>query len=184
MNEVSKSMKIQQCDREQHVIDALKSGRWAGPWGEEIRKHAAACPVCSEVVQVANAMRCEDELAQAELRLPSAGLVWWKSQLAARRAAEQRATEPIAWAERLAQFLGVLTVIGLGLWQWPRIASWFGGTKDVAQASAGGAIEGSTHFFQMLGRGFGQSPIYLVLVSAIAFLTLVGFAAYAVWRED
>ena len=177
-------MKIEHCDREQHVIDALKSGRWAGPWGEEIREHAAGCAVCSEVVTVANAMRGEDELAQAELRLPSAGLVWWKAQLAARRAAEQRATEPIAWAERLAQFLGVLTVIGLALWQWPRIAGWLGGTKDLARVPTTGVAQWAGHFFQMLSRGFGQSPVYLVLVSAIAFLTLVGFAAYAVWRED
>src|SRR5215469_9908643 len=109
-------MKIQQCDREQNVIDALKSGRWAGPWGEEIRKHAAGCAVCSEVVLVALAMRRENESTQAEMRLPSAGLVWWKAQLAARRAAEQRATQPIAWAERMAQFVGVLTALGLVLW--------------------------------------------------------------------
>lgn len=177
-------MKIQHCDREQHVIDALKSGRWAGAWGEEIRKHAAGCAVCSEVALVATAMRREDELAQAEVRLPSAGLVWWKSQLSARRAAERRATQPIAWAERLAQFLGVITVIGLGLWQWPRIAGWFGGTKELARVPASGIVEWSRHFFEMLGRGFGQSPIYLVLVSAGTFLTLVAFAAYAVWREE
>jgi hypothetical protein len=182
--EASKTMKIQQCEREQNVIDALKSGRWAGPWGEEIRKHAAGCAVCSEVVFVATAMRREDELVQAELRLPSAGLVWWKAQRAARRDAEQRATQPIAWAERMAQFMGVLAVLGLIFWQWPRIAAWLGETKGLTRVPASGLAEWSRNFFDMLGHGFGQSPIYLVLVSAGAFLMLVGFAAYAVWREE
>lgn len=177
-------MTIPQCDREQNVIDALKSGRWDGPWGEEIRKHAAGCTVCTEVLLVATAMRREDELTHSAVRLPGAGLVWWKAQLAARRAAEQRATEPIAWAERLAQFLGVLTVLGLVFWQWPRIAGWLGSTKDLARVPTNGIAEWSRHFFQGLAQGFGQSPIYLVLVSAGAFLTLVAFAAYAVWREE
>jgi hypothetical protein len=166
------------------VIDALNSGRWAGPWGEEIRKHAAGCAVCSEIVLVATAMRRENELVMTEVRLPSAGLVWWKAQLAARRAAEQRATQPIAWAERMAQFLGILTALGLVLWQWSRIAGWLSGTKDFARVPTSGIADWSRHFFPLLIRGFGQSPVFLVLVSAGTFLALVAFAAYAVLREE
>jgi hypothetical protein len=183
---VSKLMKIQQCDREQQVIDALQSGRWDGPWGEEIRRHAAACAVCSEVVLVAAALRREEALAQAEVRLPSAGLVWWKAQLAARRAAEERAAQPIAWVERMAQFFGALTLFGLGVWQWPRVLGWLGGSKGVVRAPevSSGIGQWSHVFFQSLARGFGQSPGYLLLVSAGAFLTLLAFAAYVVWREE
>ena len=124
-------MRVPQCDREQQVLDALQSGRWAGPWGEEIRKHAAACAACSEVVLVAEALRHEEELAQTEVRLPSAGLVWWKAQLAARRAAEERAAQPIAWVERMVQVFGALALLGMALWQWPRILGWLGGSKTL-----------------------------------------------------
>ncbi len=87
-------MKLPQCDREQEVVDALRSGRWASGWGEEIRQHAAVCAVCAEVALVAQEFQREAELARAELQqpgagLPSAGLVWWKAQL--RRAPRRRA---------------------------------------------------------------------------------------------
>ena len=179
-------MTIPQCDRERQVIDALRSGRWSGPWGEEIREHAAACPVCSEVVLVAEAMRQGDGQAQAEARLPSAGLVWWKAQLAARRAAEERAAQPIAWVERMAQFFGVLALVGVGVWQWPRLVAWLSGSKRpnrVPDVSAG-IGDWAQQVFQSLARGFGQSPGYLLLVSAGVFLALLAFAAYVVWREE
>jgi hypothetical protein len=179
-------MRVPQCDREQQVLDALQSGRWAGPWGEEIRRHAAACAVCSEVVLVAEALRHEEELAQTEVRLPSAGLVWWKAQLAARRAAEERAAQPIAWVERMVQVFGALALLGTGLWQWPRILGWLGGSKSLMRIPepSAGIADWSREFFQSFAKGFGRSPGYLLLVSAAVLLTLVTSAAYAVWREE
>jgi hypothetical protein len=183
---MSKLMKIPQCDREQQVLDALQCGRWTGPWGDEIRRHAAACAECSEVVLVAQALRHEDELARTEMRVPSAGLVWWKAQLAARRAAEERAAQPIAWAERMGQVFGALALLGLGLWQWPRILGWLGGSKSLMRIPeySPGIAEWAREFFRSFAQGFGRSPGYLLLVSAGVFLTLVAFAAYAVWREE
>ena len=190
-------MKLEQCDREQAVLDALTSGRWATPWGEEIRQHAASCAVCSEVVLVAEALRREEQSVEADVRLPSAGLVWWKAQLAARRAAEQRAAQPIALVERVAQAVGVLSAFGIGVWQWPRIAGWLDGAKLAARASASspaanaaagatGAAAGDwTHqFLQSLSQVFSQPSGYLLLVSSAACLTVIAFAAYVVWREE
>jgi hypothetical protein len=175
-------MRIPHCDREQEVLDALRAGRWAGPWGEDIRRHAAACRVCAEVVLVAQAIQCEDSQARAEARLPSAGLVWWKARLAARRVAEQRATQPIALVERVAQCLGALTLLGLSFWQWPRIASWLSGAKVLTRLPTGldGAIEWMSRFVQ----SFGQSSGFLLLASASTFLLLLAFTAYVVWREE
>jgi hypothetical protein len=179
-------MKIPQCDREQQVLDALQCGRWPGPWGEEIRRHAAACAVCSEVVMVAEALRHEEELAQAEVRLPSAGLVWWKAQLAARRAAEERAAQPIACVERMVQVFGAFVLLGLGFWQWPGIVGWLGGSKSLMRLPepSAGIGDWMREFFRSFAQGFGRSPGYLLLVSAGVFLTLVAFTAYAVWREE
>jgi len=190
-------MKIERCDREQAVLDTLTSGRWTSAWGEDVRQHAASCAVCSEVVLVAETLRRDKELA-AEVRLPSADLVWWKARLAARRVAEQRAAQPIALVERAAQALGALSAFGLGVWQWPRIAGWLRGAKVLAHvpaisraasssagAGASAAAGERIHLLsQALGQVFNQPSGYLLLVSAGACLTLIAFAAYVVWREE
>ena len=191
---MSKHMKLPQCDREQEVVDALRSGRWASEWGEEIRQHAAVCAVCAEVAFAAQEFQREVELARAELQqpgagLPSAGLVWWKAQLAARRAAEQRAAEPMVLVERVAYALGTLAALGLGVWQWP---------TDRGLASCGSRLRPPFHASRRrpiippaatgsIGSprlGPTQTPTFLLIASAAAFLTLMVFAVYVVWRED
>lgn len=184
-------MKIPQCHREQEVLDAVRSGRWSGPWGEEIRRHAVGCAVCAEVASVAEAMLQEHDLAQAEVRLPSAGFVWWKAQLAARRAAEERAAQPIALVERFAQALTLLGAFALALWQWPRISAWLGDAESVASRHTAavpatgqwaGRIDMLTHSVAQ-GLG-GQSSVYLVAATAAALLALMALTAYVVLREE
>jgi hypothetical protein len=186
-------MKLPQCDREQEVVDALRSGRWASAWGDDIRQHTAACAVCAEVALAAQEFQREAERAHAELQqpgagLPSAGLVWWKAQRAARRAAEQRAAEPIMLVERAAYALGALAVLVLGVWQWPRLAAWFHRTPPpgslppiaaVPEYSSSGAW---LHWFSP--AWLGQTPAFLLAATAAGFLTLMVFTAYVVWRED
>ena len=178
-------MKVPHCDREQEVVSALYSGRWTSAWGEEIRKHAATCSVCREVMFVAEALQREAERMDLS-RLPSGGLVWWKAQLAARRAAEERAAQPITQVERAAQALGALTAFGVVAWQWARITSWFGATKRLAQPAAATAIAG---WIRHLAPGLVQAwpiqlPGFLVIASIGGFLTVMGLAAYVVWREE
>ena len=122
-------MKLPQCDREQEVVDALRSGRWRGAWGEEIRQHAANCAVCAEVALAAELFQCEADRARNELGppgagLPSAGLVWWKAQLAARREAERRAAAPVEFVAHLAYAVGAVAAVLLGVRHWPRLAQW------------------------------------------------------------
>lgn len=186
-------MKLPQCDREQEVVDALRSGRWASVWGEEIRQHAAVCAVCAEVALAAQEFQREAERARADLQqpdagLPSAGLVWWKAQRAARRAAEQRAAEPMVLVERLAYAAGALAALGLGVWQWPRIAGWLHRAQTLASlphfaplpeySSRGGWLH------RLAPAWPGQIPAFLLAASAAAFLAFMVFAAYVVWRED
>jgi len=183
-------MKIALCHREQEVLNAVRSGRWSGPWGEEIRSHAAGCAVCAEVAWLAEAMLREHDLAQAEVRLPSAGFVWWKAQLAARRAAEERATQPIALVEHCAQALALLGALGLALWQWPRISGWLGGTKILARGHAPAVAAGEwasriNTVVQSVAQGLGgQSSVYLVIATAGALLALMALTAYVVLREE
>jgi hypothetical protein len=186
-------MKLLHCDREQEVVDALRSGRWTSAWGEEIRQHAAACATCAEVALVAQEFQREEALARAELQqpgvgLPSAGLVWWKAQLAARRAAEQRAAEPMVLIERVAYALGALAALGLGVWQWPRIADWLHRAQSPAFPPRFALLPDysfSGNWLRWLTPAWpSQTPAFLLAASAAAFLTLMIFAAYVVWRED
>ena len=67
-------MKLPQCDREQEVVDALRSGRWASAWGDDIRQHAAElCSVCAEVAFAAQEIQHEVDLARTELQQPGRG---------------------------------------------------------------------------------------------------------------
>jgi hypothetical protein len=176
-------MNTKYCGEEQRVLEALHSGRWAGAWGKELRRHVANCAVCTEVVLVAEALRREDKLAQAEAQPPSAGLVWWKAQLVARRAAADRAAQPIAVTERVAQTFGVLSAIGLTLAHWPRILGWIRSAHNLVGLPGSGPA-GADWAPRLLQGWGGQSPSYLLVASAGAFLVLLGFAVYVVWREE
>ena len=185
-------MKLPHCDREQDVVDALRSGRWASAWGEELRQHAAACAVCAEVAFVAREFQHELESTQAEVaqdgrRLPSAGLVWWKAQLAARRAAEQRATAPIAWTERAALALGTFALALLVAGQWPQIAAWLQGEPSAhpSRLLALPNLSDLTEWLRRLAMTWtSQTPVLLLAVTAVAFLTLLALAAYVAWQKD
>ena len=186
-------MKLPQCDREQEVVDALRSGRWASAWGDELRQHAEDCAVCAEVAFAAQEFQREAELARTELqqpgtRLPSAGLVWWKAQLAARRAAEQRAAAPMLWVERAAYVLGALAAMGLGIWKWSIVAGWlsrFGVSESAARSAATPEYSMTGEWFHWFGQAWSSQPSTLLLVATAAiFFTLMVFAAYVVWRED
>jgi hypothetical protein len=185
-------MKLPNCDREQEVVDALRSGRWTSAWGDELRQHAEDCAVCGEVAFAAQEFQREAELARTELqhpgtRLPSAGLVWWKAQLAARRAAEQRAAAPMVLVERVAIVLGVLAALGLGIWKWS-IVVWIFRTGTLSSTPHYAAIPDYSfagQWLRWLGQPWTGQPSTLLLVATAAiFFTLMAFAAYVVWRED
>ncbi len=186
-------MKLSQCDREQEVLDAVRSGGWGSAWGENIRQHVAECPVCAEVALVARELQHESSLAQTELQqagagLPPAGLVWWKTQRAARRAAEQRAAEPIKLVTRAAFTLGAFAALVVAVWQWPRIAAWLNGlptsvtilhpTKWFEYAPA---IDGLN---RLAPAWASQTPVSLLVAGAVASFSFVLLSAYVVWREE
>ncbi len=186
------TMKLPQCEREQEVVDALRSGRWSSAWGDDIRRHAENCPVCAEVAFAAEMFQQEVGLARNELqqpgRLPSAGLVWWKAQLAARRSAEQRAAAPMVWVERAACVLSAFALMGAVVWKWPLISGWLfrSGTSASAPPTAvAPEYSWSNEWIHWLAKAWtNQSSTPLLIATAAVFLTLMAFAAYVVWREE
>ncbi|MFZ0959742.1 MAG: hypothetical protein WAO35_02470, partial [Terriglobia bacterium] len=90
--------------------------------------------------------------------------------------------------ERLAYAVGALAALGLGVWQWPRIADWLHHARSLASMPGLAAMPeyaSSGDWLHLLAQPWpGQIPAFLLAASAAAFLTLIAFAAYVVWRED
>jgi hypothetical protein len=86
------NMSSRYCDKEERVFAALNRGTPDAA----ILDHAPDCPVCSEVLLVAESLRAMSQLADHELHaLPDPGLVWRKAQARAKKKALAKATLPI-----------------------------------------------------------------------------------------
>ncbi len=129
-------MQAASCQWETRVLEVVLSGRWPDACEQELRCHAAECATCADLVLIAVALRQARGPACAEVRLPSAGLVWWKAQLRAHREAAEQAAQPIVIAERVASAFGILALLGLVIWQRSRVSDWFSWLGDLFHADA------------------------------------------------
>jgi hypothetical protein len=85
-------MNPSKCEREPRTLAAILSG----DTNPEIVAHARTCPVCSEVLLVAESLREMSQLAEHEFNaLPDSGLIWRKAQVQVRRKTLAKATLPI-----------------------------------------------------------------------------------------
>lgn len=165
-------MNLQHCEKETLVIEAARRGYWE----EDLRAHAADCPVCSDVALASQFLQEMQHADLADVRVPSAGWMWWRAQLMAKRAAAERATEPITLVEQIAGACGVASAIGLLFWQWHAIRAWV--------ASLGGTWQSGSYAAYSLVASRVQESSMLVIVSAGAFLVILCFAAYLIWAEE
>ena len=160
-------MNLPNCERESAVLKAAESGQWS----KGLRAHAQACEVCSDALLVTHYLQSQAQAAQAEAPLPDAGLIWWKAQLQAKRAAAERATRPIVILEKISYAVGAVGIAVLLVWFWPQIANWAGMFKLVwAQSSS-------------LGMPLLQPSAYL-LAGGGTLLFVFFFFLYAVWAEE
>lgn len=163
-------MKWPPCEREPEVLEAMQSGRLA-----ELNTHIAACPSCADLVVVLESMQKDGELAAADVRIPSAGLVWFKAQLRARREATEEALKPVSVAEKVA-YASVLAGLIVALsWEWPQFGKWFGkwfGNMDLAASLADYKFQGLLPGFLSLQSGFA-------IGIGTAFFCLMLFVLYA-----
>jgi hypothetical protein len=154
------------CDQELNVLAAATSGNWQ----PDLRRHLDECPACAEVALVAGFMN-EAEVSFAEARLPDAELVWWKAQLKARRAAAERATQPIAVAEKVACASGGLALVAILAFLWPSVLAW-------ADSAAASWVQGS--------QAAPVLAIGLLSMLAVGFLSVlfaVGVGLYFAWSD-
>jgi hypothetical protein len=100
-----------ECNREQEVLDAIASARWPDRLGEELGAHVSSCAVCSDLGLIAKAFEEDQRTALGEVRIPSAGLVWWRAELRARQEAVRVASRPITFA----QVVAIASMIGIAM---------------------------------------------------------------------
>jgi len=169
-------MSVRYCEREPDLVEALTSGRWPDACGEDLCRHAAACPVCAEVVLVAQALEQESTQARMEVALPTAGLVWWKAQMRARREAIDRAAQPIAIVEGLAWVSAAVCLLGTAIWQRRWIEDWLIWFTQTTQPS---------HFAwtSLWSRGPGTGPVSLALIMILGAALLASALLYAVLTD-
>lgn len=80
-------MAKQECDREFEVLE----GATTGAAGEELRAHIAGCESCRELFDVAHAVADDRNVLMRTAHPPSAGLVWFRSNMRAQREAARAA---------------------------------------------------------------------------------------------
>ncbi len=109
-------MNHQTCINESAVVAAVKGEQWT----DDLRAHAASCPMCTETVTVTSALQ--------RLALKTAGeapasyrILWLRAQFV-------RKQENLSKLDRfmLVGSFAVLLVglLGIALWKWPVVQSW------------------------------------------------------------
>ena len=110
-----------ECNREIEIVDTITSGRWPAGCTEELQLHAESCPVCRDVVRVALALTQDRSDALQAVRIPSAGLVWWRSEMRARRDAVNKANRPLQIVECIAALCVIVAAAALFRWFGPAV---------------------------------------------------------------
>ncbi len=109
-------MKLSECANEGRVLMALRSGSVP----DELAVHLDSCPVCQDAKLVWTYLEtCAD--AAAETDIPSAGVIWWRAQLAKKRAAAHRSIAWIDVMQKIALAITVIAAVAIGAWQAPKM---------------------------------------------------------------
>lgn len=127
------------CPRE---LEVARLARLPESTGGELREHARTCTVCRETLAVSRAMVA---LAAhgAATDVPAAGQVWWRAEIARRRAAAAEAERPLRVAEIVGPVGAAVTTGAWLLWKLPEIAAAFGrGVDGVGELTLGAMLLG------------------------------------------
>lgn len=111
-----------QCERESAVVEAIGLGRWPHAVDGDLRDHAATCPDCGAVVELAGALLEDRRDLEAAAVVPSSEGVWVRMQLEMRREATANAARTVTTVQRAAWLgiagaaMGVAALTSLGPW--------------------------------------------------------------------
>ena len=118
------------CPREAEILRAVEARHWPDRCDDELRAHAAACPDCAGLAEVAAALLDDRELAMHAAHVPPSGAVWWRTQMRARQdaaRAARRIINVVQAAAVLVALVAVFLILGPALpaihWSLPLIAA-------------------------------------------------------------
>jgi hypothetical protein len=151
-----------ECNREQEVLDAITAGRWPDRLNEELSTHVATCSICADLGLVAQSLNADYQDALSNVRVPSAGLVWWRAEIRARQDAVQTVNRPIRWAQYIAAGCGIVAVL-----LFLRLVDF--------------SVFSGSHLQELIGN-FLPIPIVYVMLGALA--VVISVAAYLVLFDD
>jgi hypothetical protein len=166
---------IVECVREADVLEAISFGRWPAQCGE-LATHAASCPICGELAEIARALHEDGETLGREAQPPAAGMVWWRATIRARAEGARTATQPISVLQGIAGACIVGAAAGLATVAW-QSAHWVDRIGELALAleSRDGFASASA-----LAAGHGLP----ILLAVAAGLVLAPLAVYLTLADD
>ena len=112
-------MKSIECLREHEVMETVSCGRWPDHCPAALRAHVASCLICADVLEVALALHGDRAAQLRDAQIPSADLVWWRSELRARQEAMRTASRPMTLVEAFGAAAGVGVSVALVKIAWP-----------------------------------------------------------------
>ena len=109
-------MKLNECANESSVLAALRSGSMP----DELIAHLNSCAVCQDAKLVWSYLEgCAG--AEAEADIAPAGAVWWRAQLAEKRATARRSIAWIDTMQKISLAIAAIAAIAIGAWQAPKM---------------------------------------------------------------
>jgi len=98
------------CPRETEILRSIEALQWPDRCDDELRIHAAACPACADLVDVATALTGDRDAAVRAAHVPPAGAVWWRTQMRARHEAARSARRVISVIQAAAVLVALLVL--------------------------------------------------------------------------
>jgi hypothetical protein len=177
----------QQCEKEMLVARGIRSGFW----DSELERHVATCSACSETALAARALNEMRAVDEAEAHVPDAALMWWKAQLAAKRQAGERATQPIHLVERFACALAAVCVAGACIWQGHAVREWLEAVGRLGVRTGIDSLESVVAYFAQIrnqaalaGSAFDWSGLVMAGGAGVLLVVVAFFAVYFSQSED
>ncbi len=170
-------MTVNQCAREEHVVQAVLSGAWPHRCDRELTLHAASCEICSDVAVVATLLREDHDHARSEVQVPAAGQVWWRAAIRARLETSHAATQPMTWLHGITAAITIgLMLAAIGV-VWPSVA----GAAEWAKAIVVGSVPQGDVAGVVVGA---LRHSFIVALIAAACLVIAPLALYFALSDD
>lgn len=124
-------MSARVCPFEERILRALR----LGSVDADARAHAASCPECAELLEVAGLVTSARRAELAAAKPPAAGAVWFRIRMRARRESARRSSRAamvIQALSLLAAALAALALVGV-----PRLVEAFSGIARITPSWGG-----------------------------------------------